>query len=153
MAKIKLFTYELLRRLRANGEAAMCAVERLDHRPVMKVYNPYGKAMWLLTELDPSDSDHLYGLYDLGHGAPQLGWVSRDGLESAYVPRLNFRLPLERDKSFAPRHTLAAYTRAARAAGAITEVPEVLDAAARAIVTKGPPWQDWPPSPQPFVYQ
>ncbi len=30
----------------------------------------------LLTEIDPDDHDHAFGLCDLGMGMPELGWVS-----------------------------------------------------------------------------
>lgn len=31
---------------------------------------------WLLTEIDPDDHDHVFGLSDLGLGMPEIGWVS-----------------------------------------------------------------------------
>lgn len=147
MSKVELFPADIVRRLRANGDASMHAIERLYHRPVIKIVNPYGLAMWLLTEIDPAERDHVYGLCDLGKGKPELGWVSREGLETAFVQRGAYRHPLERDASFAPRHGIDAYARAARTAGRITECPAALDAAA-AVAS---PWIDWPPSAQPFA--
>ena len=37
---------------------------------------PDAGATWLLTEIDPDDHDHVFGLCDLGLGMPEIGWVS-----------------------------------------------------------------------------
>lgn len=125
-----LFPPDILRTLRRNGEQAVAAGA---HYPVVKIINPYGRAMWLFTDLDPSEPDHLYGLVDLGHGTPRLGWVSREGLETCYIWYGPARHPMERDPHFTARHTLSVYARAARAARRITESPDDLDRAAAAI--------------------
>ena len=47
-------TKEILAALAANGRATRQAQDRderePDHKPVIKVFNPYGRATWLLTE-------------------------------------------------------------------------------------------------------
>jgi hypothetical protein len=43
---------------------------------VVKLFTPDVGAIWLLTEIDPDDHDHAFGLCDLGLGAPEIGWVS-----------------------------------------------------------------------------
>ncbi len=153
MAQI-LFTRDILRRLRANGEAHLTS-GRTDPLPVVKLFNAFGSATWLLTESDPQDPDHLFGLVDLGQGHPELGYVSRMQIEDCVIRINGSQLPLERDKFFDPTHTLAVYTRAARAAKRIVEGPVALDAAQRLIDAeraraKAKPddgWQDWPVSP------
>ena len=39
-----------------------------DPAPVVKLCTPDGGATWLLTEIDPDDHDHAFGLCDLGLG-------------------------------------------------------------------------------------
>lgn len=43
---------------------------------MVKLFTPDAGATWLLTEIDPDDDDHAFGLCDLGLGMPELGWVS-----------------------------------------------------------------------------
>ena len=101
----------------------------LDHRPVVKFFNPCGAATWLLTELDPEDGDTLFGLSDLGFGAPELGYSSLAEIASV---RLRFGLGIERDFYFKPKHSLSVYAEAARAAGRIVEFgPELEEVANR----------------------
>eukprot|EP01035_Chromulina_nebulosa_P007719 gene7719-10428_t len=47
-----------------------------DHLPVVKLFMPDSSATWLLTEIDPDNPAHAFGLCDLGHGFPELGYVS-----------------------------------------------------------------------------
>jgi hypothetical protein len=110
------FSYDVLARLRHNGELSL--ERRHDHVPVLRVFNPYGTASWLLTESDPVEPDHLYGLADVGNGRPLLGWISRDAMEQACVHRWGYRLPLERDRAVRARipcpSTLAARCKTVR---------------------------------------
>ena len=73
-------------------------------------------ATWLLTEIDPDDHDHAFGLCDLGLGAPEIGWVSLGELATV---RGGLGLPIERDLSFRAEKRLSAYARDARLAGRI----------------------------------
>ena len=105
----KLITKEIERKPRANAGAEG------DPKPVLKVFNPYGAATWLFTELD--ESGRLFGLCDLGAGSPELGYVDLAELESVRV--FGGRLPLERDRWFTADKPLSGYADAARAAGRI----------------------------------
>lgn len=113
MPQHKIFTAPILRALAANGAATRKAQEagltEPDHRPVVKVFNPYGGATWLLTESDPDDPDSLFGLCDLGMGCPELGRVLRSELEGLRIKVGGFRFPLERDISFRGDHPLSHY--------------------------------------------
>ena len=115
----KIFTAEILHKLAANGKATREAQERgehePDHKPVVKIFNPYGAATWLLTESDPDDPDCLFGLCDLGQGFPELGSVLRSEIEELRINRGGYRLPLERDAYFSPTKTLSEYAADARA--------------------------------------
>jgi hypothetical protein len=120
-----LLSGQLRARLLANGAAD----EETDHVPVVKFFDPSGAATWLITELMP-DGDTLFGLCDLGMDSPELGTVSLADLRSA---RGRFGLGIERDVWFRPRFSLSVYAEASRRLGRITEVEQVLAAAARAL--------------------
>ncbi len=111
----------MLRKLAANGKATRAAQARgetePDHVPVLKVFNPYGQATWIFTEID-EDGDRLFGLCDLGLGFPELGYASRNELDTFRVPVAGgrFRFPLERDAHWTANKTLGQYADEARAA-------------------------------------
>ncbi len=67
-------------------------------------------------ELAPKFPDQAYGLYDLGLGSPELGWVSLPELAKV---RGRFGLRVERDYFFVADRPLSAYAEEARAAGRI----------------------------------
>lgn len=115
-----LITKEIRRKLERN------AATPGEHAPALKLFNPCGAATWLVTEI-MDDGETLFGLCDLGHQSPELGYVSLAELQAVRLP---FGLTIERDKSFRAEHTLAAYTEAACRAGAIVETREALDQAA-----------------------
>ncbi|MEZ5661325.1 MAG: DUF2958 domain-containing protein [Burkholderiaceae bacterium] len=87
-----------------------------DPAPVVKLFTPDAGATWLLTEIDPDDHDHAFGLCDLGLGMPEIGWVSLGELATV---RGRLGLPIERDLSFRAEKKLSAYARDARLAGRI----------------------------------
>jgi Protein of unknown function (DUF2958) len=120
---MKIFTAEILHRLAANGaatrEAQNAGRPEPDHVPVVKVFNPYGGATWLLTESDPDDPDRLFGLCDLGMGEPELGYVLRSEIEELRISIRGYALPLERDLYFNSSEPLSVHAREAAAAGRI----------------------------------
>jgi len=115
--------------LLANGSASLENPD-FDPAPVVKLFTPDGGATWLLTELDPDDHDHAFGLCDLGLGMPELGWVSLNELASV---RGGLGLPIERDLSFRGEKRLSAYARDARLAGRIVVWPRPGSAARRSL--------------------
>jgi len=98
-----------------------------DPVPVVKLYAPWGVAVWLLTEL-LEDGDTLFGLCDLGFGCPELGYVSWAELESLSGP---LGLGIRRDERFAPHRPLSVYAGAARLWSRIVEEDALLADAAR----------------------
>lgn len=112
-----LLTNDLRNRLLANGalrrDLAGTGTEP-DFLPVVKLFTPDAGCTWLLTEIDPDDTDIAFGLCDLGMGYPELGSVSLSELASVRGP---LRLPIERDLYFMPSMTITAYATAAREAG------------------------------------
>ena len=111
----KLITDEQRAQLLANGRQSL-EQENFDPAPVVKLFTPDAGATWLLTEIDPDDHDHAFGLCDLGLGYPELGWVS---LAEIATVRGRLGLPIERDLHFAAQKRLSAYAREARLAGRI----------------------------------
>ena len=110
-----LITDEQRAQLLANGRQSL-EQENFDPAPVVKLFTPDAGATWLLTEIDPEDHDHAFGLCDLGLGFPELGWVS---LAEISTVRGRLGLPIERDLHFQPEKRLSAYAREARLAGRI----------------------------------
>lgn len=101
--------------LQANGRRSASG-ENIDLVPVVKLFTPDAGATWLLTEIDPIDSDRAFGLCDLGLGEPELGYVSLAELAEV---RGHLRLPIEKDIAFVGAQPLSAYTTEARIAGRI----------------------------------
>lgn len=126
---MRLLTKALRHTLSANA-----AHPGVDHRPVLKLFNPCGAATWLATELD-ADGDTLFGLADLGFGCPELGSFS---LAEIAALRLPFGLRIERDLHFRARFSLCVYAEAARRAGGIVETDTALNAAAVALDLTSP---------------
>ena len=128
---MKLLTDELRHKLLRNGRLHARFAEEgqaePDFVPVVKFFTPDSGCTWILTELDPEEPDIGFGLCDLGMGFPELGTLRISELESVRGP---LGLPIERDRHFAPVHTLSVYAEAARHAGAITEAPAALRLAA-----------------------
>ncbi|MDO9602988.1 DUF2958 domain-containing protein [Hydrogenophaga sp.] len=101
--------------LLANGRESLQNPD-FDPAPLVKLFTPDASATWLLSEIDPDDHDHAFGLCDLGLGAPELGWVS---LRELATVRGRLELPVERDLNFRAEKRLSAYARDARLAGRI----------------------------------
>ena len=89
--------------LLANGRESLENPD-FDPAPVVKLFTPdAGATPWLLTEIDPDDHDHAFGLCDLGLGMPEIGWVS---LGELAMVRGRLGLPIERDLSFPRREAV-----------------------------------------------
>ena len=72
--------------------------------PVVKLFDAFGQAYWLLTELD--EDGNAFGLCDLGMGFPELGYVSINELKELTA----FGAPaIERDLYFEATKTLSEY--------------------------------------------
>lgn len=83
-------------------------------KPIVKFFCPWGAATWLISEVDPDG--RMFGLCDLGHGCPELGYVLLWDLKAMRGP---WGLTIERDLHFTADKTLAAYADEARATGRI----------------------------------
>jgi len=108
---MKLLTKAQTTKLLANG-----ANPDADHKPVVKLFVPWGAATWLVTELDPTDPDIAFGLADLGFGSPELGSFPLSELASIRGP---LGLKIERDMHFTADKPISAYADEARGLGRI----------------------------------
>lgn len=108
-----LLNHELRTALRRNSD--LSAQREQDHLPVVKFFLPGTSATWLFTEL-AQDGDTLYGICDLGHGSPELGYASLAEIQSLRGPG---RLLVERDRHFRPAKTLSQCATEARHRGRI----------------------------------
>jgi len=81
-----------------------------------------------LIELDPQSPDLAFALCDLGHGFPELGYLS---LAEVSAIRGRLGCPVERDIYFKPRFPLSVYVEAARQVGRITDADYLLVRIAR----------------------
>lgn len=109
---MQLLTDEIKAQLIHNNVTA----RDTDHIPVVKWFTPWANATWIITEMEPDG--RCFGLCDVGHGTPELGYVSVEELESIKGP---FGLTIERDLHFRTDKALSAWTAAARAAQRIVE--------------------------------
>ncbi len=112
--------------LSANFEHGM-RNPRFDPLPLVRLFNPMGRAVWLVTELY-ADDDTMFGLADLGFGSPELGISSLREIEAINLP---LGIKIARDLGFSTRHRLSVWTEAARLAGSIPDAALLLDRLAR----------------------
>ncbi|MER9580969.1 DUF2958 domain-containing protein [Mesorhizobium sp. M0276] len=115
----ELIPAETLERLKENYRKNLARErERLapiDFRPVLKLWLPTGRAIWLVTEYD-EHTKSLFGLCDLGLGFPELGYISLDELRAIVGP---CGVHADRDSTFIAWRTLSEYAEEARCRGYI----------------------------------
>jgi|TARA_R110000737_G_scaffold80166_2_gene112313 hypothetical protein len=107
---MKLLTKEIKQKLENNRSAGW-----KEARPIVKFFNPTGKAAWLIGEIE-EDGDTMFGLCDLGMGEPALGYVSLRELASV---KLGQGLGIERDLYWTADKTMQEYADEARQTGYI----------------------------------
>jgi len=105
---MKMLTAPIKKKLLAQSKVR----DSSKNRPVVKFFVPWGAGTWLISEMD-SDGDTLFGLCDLGHESPELGYVSLSELMSIRGP---FGLKIERDLYFVADGTLSEYAAGSLAA-------------------------------------
>lgn len=116
---MKLITAEIRKKLVANWhDLETNEGKNHDPYPVVKFFNPLGRATWLFTEMLPDNQDILFGLCDLGMGFPELGYASLKEIESIRV--LGDEIGIEHDRHFTARYPLSVYSKAARTHSGIT---------------------------------
>ncbi|EQB32550.1 DUF2958 domain-containing protein [Sphingobium ummariense] len=117
MEWLSVFAPEAAQRLAENHKEQLplkgTSRER-DFEPVCKLFLPWTAGTWLLTELD--DDGLAFGLCDIGHGMPEVGYVSMDEIYAVKGPG---GLRVEQDLQWRAKHTLSEYAAQARSAGYI----------------------------------
>ena len=103
---MKLITKQIKKDLLANFNNT----NKDGLKPPLKLFCPWGGATWLISEMYDNE-DTLFGLADLGHGSPELGYVSLSELASIRGP---LGLKIERDIYFEPDRSLVQYADDAR---------------------------------------
>lgn len=102
-------------RLQAALEANSQNVDgQTEHWPVVRLYTPLGKSVWLLSQIEPNDRDKAFGLCDEGNGQPTLEHVSLSELTARFG-----HLSVRWDDKFQADKPLSAYAEAARKSGHI----------------------------------
>ena len=109
-----ILTKPITKQLKENSARQQENDDSMNTMPVVKLFGG-GACTWLLSELDSGGI--AFGLCDLGHGSPELGYVSMDELMSIRFPP--FGLPIERDRHFTPKKTLVEYADEARRHGRV----------------------------------
>ena len=110
---MRLLTPDIQARLLENGrkQAPVRGTrDEIDFQPVVKLFAPDAGCTWLLTEIDPDDTDVAFGLYYLGSGHPKLGFVR---LSEIAAVRGTLALPAERDLWFEADRPLSTYAKEA----------------------------------------
>jgi len=110
---MELLTPDIQARLVENGRKQATVrgtKDEIDFQPVVKLFAPDAGCTWLLTEIDPDDTDVAFGLYCLGSGYPKLGAVR---LSEIAAVRGKLDLPVERDLWFEADKPLSAYAKEA----------------------------------------
>ena len=110
----KIFTAPQWTKLLANHNVNKDGGDTVDHKPVVKLFDPMGAGTWLLTECD--EDGLAFGLCDLGFGTPEVGYVSMDEICQVQRKRM---LGIERDLHFKATKTLSEYADEAREKGRI----------------------------------
>ncbi len=116
-----LLTASLRAQLEENGrrqQPLKGTKDEIDFQPVVRLYTPLMQAVWLLTEIDPKDSDRAFGLCDLGKGHRTLDYVSLTELDSRFG-----LMSVRHDDSFQADQTLSAYAAKAGVAPPATGRP------------------------------
>lgn len=88
--------------------------------PACRLFLPFSRCVWLLTEVDNDEPDIAFGLCDLGLGFPELG--------SVWLPELDElrhgHLRVIQDTRFSTSRPLSWWTREAGRLGALADVRE-----------------------------
>lgn len=111
----KIILTSQMKQLVANGVRSANGFDGSGLNPVVKLFNPTGAGTWLISEI-AEDGDTMFGLCDLGHGTPELGYVS---LKELTQFRGRFGLGIERDMHFKANKSIADYAVEAETLGRI----------------------------------
>ena len=102
-------------RLQTTLEANRQSIDgQTEEWPVVCLYTPLGKSVWLLSKVDPVDKDKAFGLCDEGFGHPTFQYVSLSELANRFG-----HLSVRWDDKFKAVQSLSDYAKVARETGHI----------------------------------
>lgn len=107
---MKFLTKTQKSQLIAAGRELRRAAKRgleFDPYPLVKLYTPGGKGVWLLAALDPKGSEYAYGLCDSGRGYPYENFMPLKLIEHELLLK---GLHMVCDPHFVGSKPLSAYT-------------------------------------------
>lgn len=117
---MKLLLPEHIAELSRNGFWCAEVCNDFDPWPVVKLFTPDAGCTWLITAIDPDDTDILWGLCDLGLGFAEYGTVR---LSEILALRGKLGLSVERDLHFKATAPISAYIKLSYPAGRIVLPP------------------------------
>ena len=129
---VSIFTKAQYEKLQKNGSPEN---RGKDHKPVIKLFLTGTGCTWLLTEIDNEEPYRAFGLCDLGHGFPELGYVD---IREITTVKNRLGLVAERDIYFEGKYPISVYADAARITRQITENDSALLSALNAIQDRKP---------------
>ncbi|MEM7443831.1 MAG: DUF2958 domain-containing protein [Pseudomonadota bacterium] len=117
---LALFTPKQYARLLSNGKRSAgrltAGQQKIDYHPVVKLIDPVTNAVWLVTEIDPTNPTIATGLIDLGDRNPSVGEIDlRSLVRSGRVRDLGVRA----DNTFRSAGRLSSYVQTAKAIGRV----------------------------------
>lgn len=110
---MKLLTDEQYKQLLQNG-----AEPDKNYPPVAHLFMPWGRAEWLISEINPKFPHIAFGLCDLGMGSPELGYVDLEELKAVRVGPL--QMGVDCNHLFEGKYPMSVYVAASKVAGAIS---------------------------------
>ncbi|MFM1998099.1 MAG: hypothetical protein RL204_46 [Bacteroidota bacterium] len=102
-----------------------------DHAPIVKWFTPDANTTWLVSEI--VDEETAFGLCDMGHGFPELGYISMPDITGYISPNGH---KIERDIHFEGKFPMSVYHQAARSIQMITENNDLLKQAEQCLNEK-----------------
>lgn len=127
---MKLFTKAQYDKLVRNG---LPENRDKDHAPVVKWFTPDADMTWLVSEI--VDEQTAFGLCDIGHCEPELGYISIQEIMSL---RGKWGMPVERDLHFDAKYPMSVFYDAARLNQYITEDESELHQASQRLKKSSP---------------
>ena len=107
---MQLITNTQKQQLLANFKASTTAVGNGKNpeevKPVVKLFDAFGEAKWLISEMNTEDHNIIYGITDLGIGFVEWGSIylpELQQLQISGIPRI------ERDINFTANKTISEY--------------------------------------------
>lgn len=96
---MKIMTKEVEKKLMKHPLGSM-AENEMEAEVILKVFNPYGKGTWLITEASKEENGKwlAFGVVNLVGDYWEWGYIDLDELATAKINFFGHKMDLERDK-------------------------------------------------------